>query len=184
MTAIQAEWTQWIDEHPEVNTPSLSNEAREYLYEMSQNRVLTERMSWDHVMMKLADTISFRSPDAQTRVGAVIVNKDHRILGMGYNGWMPGIDDTLIPNIRPLKYNFVIHAELNAILNCEHRPINGTLYCTHRPCPHCFHCIVTAGITELVYTNKVVVGEQSKDVDWETSCFLARHKITVRAMVP
>ncbi len=184
MREKRSEMTTTLDEHPEVNGPELSCEAREYLYAMSQNHVPHERPCWDDVMIRLAETIALRSPDAQTRVGAVIVNKDHRILGMGYNGWMPGIDDTLIPNIRPLKYNFVIHAELNAILNCEHRPINGTLYCTHRPCPHCFHCIVTAGITELVYSKRVVVGEQSKDVDWETSCFLARHKITVRALVP
>merc|ERR1719394_268984 len=45
-----------------------------------------------------------RSKDPATQVGACIVNKDKKIVGIGYNG---------LEN----KYMYVCHAEMNAILN-------------------------------------------------------------------
>ena len=157
-------------------------EVREYIERMSWHHVEHTRPCWDIVFMRIAYDISCRSPDAQTQVGAVIVNPTKHIVGVGYNGWMPGIDDAVIPNTRPHKHDWVIHAELNAILNCEHRPHNATLYCTHQPCLHCFSAIVVAGITELVYVDSGTTNTQDKQIEWETAKYLVKDRLLVRTL--
>lgn len=147
---------------------------------MLSHHVPHQRASWDNTFLQIANEIAKRSPDAQTQVGAVIVSDQRHILGVGYNGWMPGIDDSIMPNIRPYKYRFVLHAEENAIYNCEHRPRGATLYCTHKPCLHCFCAIVTTGISELVYPEGRLVHGNPENAEWEVAEFLAKHLITIR----
>jgi dCMP deaminase len=165
-----------------VNHNDAPQEVREYIAQMSQYHVENQRPCWDITFMNIAHEIAKRSPDTQTKVGAVIVNAAKHIISVGYNGWMPGIDDDVIPNIRPYKHDWVIHAELNAILNCEHRPHNATLYCTHQPCIHCFSAIVVAGITELVYIDSSTTNTQDKKIEWKTAKYLVKDKISIRKL--
>ena len=79
-------------------------------------------LSWDEYFMSMAHLSAKRSKDPNTQVGACIVNKDKRVVGLGYNGFPMGCDDELFPWQRDgqylqTKYPFVVHAELNAILN-------------------------------------------------------------------
>lgn len=157
---------------------------------MSQGNIPYDRPSWDETFLQLACDIARRSPDAQTQVGAVIVDSNKHILSVGYNGWMPGIDDSLIPNTRPGKYRWSIHAELNAIFNCEHKPRGATLYSTCRPCvgsaeyPGCFQHCVAVGIAEVVYIeNSTTHMSASNDALWEVAVWLAKDKIKVRSVV-
>ena len=174
---------QWLKEHPEVVKAGLSQLAIELLYEMSLNHVSHDRQSFQDTWLQIAHDIRMRSPDAETQVGAVIVSHKQHVLSVGYNGWMAGVDDSMIPNIRPMKHTWVIHAELNAILNCEHRPVGATLYCTHQPCLPCFFDCVAAGIAELVYVNdRVTTNTLDKDTEWELALFLSRNKIKVRGV--
>jgi dCMP deaminase len=174
---------EWLDDHPEIRNAGLSQAAVERLFEMSQSHVPHDRPSWDETFLQIACDIAKRSPDAQTPVGAVIVDTNKHIMSVGYNGWMPGIDDDLIPNVRPHKHDWVIHAELNALLNCEVRPRGATLYCTHQPCLPCFYDCVAARIGELVYIrDSSTTNTQDKDVDWEVALFLTRKRIKVRSV--
>ena len=43
-------------------------------------------ISWDEYFMGLAHLSAKRSKDPSTQVGAVIVNEEKRIVGIGYNG--------------------------------------------------------------------------------------------------
>ncbi len=177
------EITGWLNEHPEVVKAGLSQAATEMLFEMSQNHVAHERPTFAEVWLQEAYEVSQRSPDAQTQVGAVIISSANRPISQGYNGWMGGIDDSLMPNIRPMKHTWVIHAELNALLNCEHRPSGATLYCTHQPCLNCFFACVQAGISEVVYTNdSSTTNTEEAQVEWEIAQFLVRDKIKVRGV--
>lgn len=101
--------------------------------------------------MRIADVVSTRSPDPDTKHGAVIADQHHRILGVGYNGFPRGGPDHEYPTTRPDKYPYMVHAELNAILNCHARPEGATLYVTGRPCPECMKAIIQAGIDGVVY---------------------------------
>ncbi len=172
-----------MNEHPEVAKAELSQQAIELLCRMSESHIEYKRPSFEDTWLQIAYEVSKRSPDAETQVGAVIVSNTNHILSVGYNGWMPGIDDSLIPNIRPGKHDWVIHAELNAILNCEHRPRKATLYCTHQPCLRCFSNCVAACISEVVYiNNSSTTNTKHNATEWEVAKFLTRNKIKVRGV--
>lgn len=116
-----------------------------------------EKIPWDHTFLLEALSWSKRSHDAQTQHGCVIV-KDKRILSTGYNGFIRDIDDTMLPNLRPYKYDFFIHAEQNAILNCTKHGVStdgSTVYVTAHPCVTCFQMLWQAGIARIVYSNFV-----------------------------
>lgn len=109
------------------------------------------RPSWDEYFILIAQAVASRSHDAETQVGAVIVDENHRILSTGYNGFPPGCDDHNLPNLRPDKYPYMVHAELNAIASSRQDLRNATLYSTYSPCGECAKAIVTAGIKRVVY---------------------------------
>jgi dCMP deaminase len=174
---------EWLQDHPEIASAGLSQQAVELLYEMSQNHVPHERPTFTDVWLQEAYEISKRSPDAETQVGAVIVSAANHIMSVGYNGWMAEVDDSLMPNIRPMKHTWVIHAELNAILNCEVRPRGATLYCTHQPCLDCFFACAATRIAEVVYINdSSTTNTAEKDAEWEVAQFLVRNRIKVRGV--
>lgn len=113
-----------------------------------------------NVYMAMAKLISKRSKDPNTQVGAIIVSKDDRILSVGYNGFPNGCSDDEFPWTRSAKheydtkYPYVVHAELNAILNFrgDNKAFEGsTLYVTLFPCHECAKAIIQSGITRLVY---------------------------------
>lgn len=110
-----------------------------------------KRPDRDTNFLQIARVIADRSHDAETQVGCVIVGTDHRILSTGYNGFPPGFPDDELPNTRPEKYPYMVHAEANAIASAYHRDLRGaTMYTTHTPCGDCVKLILTAGIKRLV----------------------------------
>lgn len=114
-------------------------------------------LSWDEYFMGIAVLSSMRSKDPSTQVGACLVDRDKKILSMGYNGMPKCCDDDVYPWDRdgsPLesKYYFVCHAELNAILNCHGGSVKDAIcYTTLFPCNECAKAIIQSGITEVVY---------------------------------
>ncbi len=49
------------------------------------------------------------------------------------------------------KYAFVVHAELNAILNSKRNLENCTIYVSLFPCNECAKAIIQSGIKRIVY---------------------------------
>ena len=96
-----------------------------------------------------------RSKDPNTQVGACIVDQNNVILTTGYNGFPKGCSDDEFPWNREgeiTKYPFVVHAELNAILNASGKSLRGSrLYVALFPCNECAKAIIQAGISEVVY---------------------------------
>lgn len=113
-------------------------------------------ISWDEYFMGLAHLSAKRSKDPSTQVGAVIVNEEKRIVGIGYNGMPYGCEDDAFPWSREgdfldTKYPYVVHAELNAILNSIQKLKNCTLYVSLFPCNECAKAIIQSGIRKIVY---------------------------------
>ena len=114
-------------------------------------------ISWDQYFMGVALLSAQRSKDPNTQVGACIVNSEHRIVGVGYNGFPAGCGDDSLPWDREgeyldTKYPFVVHAELNAILNYRGGSLEGAkLYVSLFPCNECAKAIIQAGIKTVVY---------------------------------
>ena len=114
-------------------------------------------ISWDEYFMGVALLAAERSKDPSTQVGACIVDKDNRILSTGYNGFPHGCSDDEFPWNRDealgeTKYQFVVHAELNAILNASGKSLSGArVYVGLFPCNECAKAIIQAGIKEVIY---------------------------------
>ena len=98
-----------------------------------------------------------RSKDPSTQVGACIVDATNRILSTGYNGFPKGCSDDEFPwnrdeNDGETKYPFVVHAELNAILNNRGKSLaDSKIYVALFPCHECAKAIIQAGITEVIF---------------------------------
>ena len=114
-------------------------------------------ISWDEYFMGVAVLAAMRSKDPSTQVGACIVDNENRILSTGYNGFPSGCSDDEFPWEREggfgdTKYPFVVHAELNAILNARGKNLTGSrIYVALFPCNECAKAIIQAGIKEVVY---------------------------------
>lgn len=113
-------------------------------------------LDWDSYFMAMAHLSAKRSKDPNTKVGAVIVDDNHHIVGMGYNGFPVGCSDQEYPWSREgeycdTKYPYVVHAELNAILNSIKNLHGCTLYVSLFPCNECAKAIIQSGIRKIVY---------------------------------
>jgi dCMP deaminase len=98
-----------------------------------------------------------RSKDPNTNVGAVIVDDSRSVVSTGYNGFAPGVRDTEGRWQRPMKYEFVVHAEANAIAQAARsgRATRDTIiFVTHFPCKDCAKLIIAAGIKHIVVDAK------------------------------
>ena len=122
-------------------------------------------LNWDEYFMSLAHLSAVRSKDPSTQVGAVIVDSNNRVVGLGYNGFPRGCDDNKFPWEREgeyldTKYAYVVHAELNAILNANKLIENCRLYVSLFPCNECSKAIIQSGIKEIIYES-----DKYKDLD-------------------
>ncbi len=114
-------------------------------------------ISWDEYFMGVALLAAQRSKDPSTQVGACIVDENNRILSTGYNGFPKGCSDDDFPwnrdeSLGETKYQFVVHAELNAILNTRGKSLVGSrVYVGLFPCNECAKSIIQAGIREVIY---------------------------------
>lgn len=118
----------------------------------------TDYISWDQYFMGMAFLACERSKDPATQTGAVIVDKDNLVLSVGYNGFPTGCSDEQFPwlddtkDVLNNKHFYVVHSELNAILNAMGRDLRGAkLYVTLFPCNECAKAIIQAGIKTIVY---------------------------------
>lgn len=121
---------------------------------MSKKRL--DVLTWDEYFMSVAHLSALESKDPNTQVGACIVNEDNIILGIGYNGLPKGCSDDIFPwgnvgDTLETKYAFVVHAELNAILNAQASVKNSSIYVSLFPCNECAKAIIQSGIKTIVY---------------------------------
>ena len=113
--------------------------------------------------MSIAVISSMRSKDPKRQVGAVIVDDNNRVLSIGYNGFPNHCKDNDFPwndtsegstdeDKVNIKDFYVVHAELNAILNYKGESLkDSTIYTTLVPCNECIKAIIQAGIKKIIY---------------------------------
>lgn len=123
-------------------------------------------INWDKYFMGVSILSAMRSKDPNTQVGACIVNKRKRIVGIGYNGLPYGCDDDSFPwsntgSFLDAKYPYVVHAEANAILNSITDLSDCTIYTSLFPCHECVKLIIQSGIKEIVYCSDKYNGTDS-----------------------
>lgn len=137
---------------------------------MSNHQSLPDK--WHHRFLELATLIASWSKDPSRGVGAVIVSPSKQIISTGFNGLPQGIADHPDRLQRPVKYDLICHAELNAIVQCARNgasPIGCTLYSSFSPCVQCSLAIIQAGVAEVI-THESAPGDEH----WQRSLELAR----------
>ena len=107
---------------------------------------------WDKRFLELAKQVSTWSKDPSTKVGAVIVRPDNSVCSVGYNGFAKGIVDSPERYAdRDLKYELIVHAEMNA-KEFAREPVHGYTLYSHpfMPCTRCTGPLINAGIKRIV----------------------------------
>lgn len=112
-------------------------------------------LKWNKRFLHLAQHISTWSLDPSTKIGAVVVDpKTKNILSVGYNGFPKGVNDDDRYENREIKYQLVVHAEMNAIYNAT---LNGVslmgseLFVYGLPiCADCARGVVQVGVKKVV----------------------------------
>ena len=110
---------------------------------------------WDEQFMHDVYWWSLRSKDPRTKIGAVLVRWEDKIpISMAYNSFSRKVNDNVpLRWERPEKYEWVTHAEENAVLNCARRgdsSMGTVMYTQGIPCTRCADAVVQGGIVEVV----------------------------------
>lgn len=122
------------------------------------------RPNWDETWLAVALVLSERSVCVRAQVGAVIVDKQNRVVSTGYNGQPAGIQPgESCQQWCPRSYKkeqqldkeygdcFSIHAEMNALMYGDRsRYEGGTLYVTSACCWNCGKAVANSGIKRIV----------------------------------
>jgi len=136
---------------------------------------MDKEQKYQHLYMDIANRVSKMSYAVKLKVGAII-EKDGRIISLGWNGTPSGWDNCCeykqeipsLTNILPQRdmdntslneYKLVtkpevLHAERNALdkLARSHESgLGAIMYCTHSPCLECAKSILGSGIKKLIY---------------------------------
>lgn len=114
-------------------------------------------MNWYEFFMRHVYLAASKSKDPRTKIGAILV-KDNTVISEGYNGFPRGVQDlNKRYTSRKTKYNYVVHAEHNVILNCARNGISTlgtTLYTQGIPCKECAKAIIQTGV-KLIITHSL-----------------------------
>lgn len=107
---------------------------------------------WDSWFLEMAKHTASASKDPSTKVGAVIVDSSRRIISMGFNGFPRGVIDSHARlNNRDLKYQIVVHAEINCLIFAKQDLTGCTIYTwPFLSCSTCTSAIINSGIKRIV----------------------------------
>lgn len=115
------------------------------------------------------------SDDPQTKIAALLVNPQNQIIGQGANCLPQGVHAHAERLQRPGKYNYLIHAEQNAIANAAfngHATANSTMYCPWAACTACARLIIQAGVRKvIVHKDLLSKGHWQAEIDMSLKMF-------------
>lgn len=134
---------------------------------------------WDERFLGISRNISSWSKDPSTKVGALAVDIERKMIAQGYNGFPKGCDDSdqFYAN-RESKYARVIHAETNIICNACNSRVglhNSTIYIYGMyPCPECVKLLAQVHVVRIVFQLGETQNLDKWKGDFETSKSLMR----------
>lgn len=114
--------------------------------------------------MEIAITASKRSEDPHKKVGACTLDKNGRVLGVGYNGIRSGQSKS--ENFwldRENRRKYIIHAEVNALSNLDITKA-WLLAVTLLPCSSCANLIASSNISKVLYLEEYEKDDQAKQI--------------------
>lgn len=112
-------------------------------------------LQWMEYFMTLAKNVSEMSKDPSHKIGAVIVDKNKRIVSTGFNGFARNIIDSEERlNNKEIKRKLTLHAEENAVSFAKRDLSDCDIYVYgYPPCTHCTSLLIQSGIKCIYYRN-------------------------------
>lgn len=132
----------------------------------------SSELGWHRYHIGAAMHAATKSKDPSTKVGCVLVGPDNEPLTTGFNGFPRGVREVSDERVmtpdgetsyaldparweRPAKYQFVEHAERNAIFNAARHGAalrGATAYLNYAPCPctDCARALIQVGVVRIV----------------------------------
>ena len=128
---------------------------------------------WDTRFCELARFVSEWSKDPSAKVGAVVYCRRGGDVSIGYNGFPMDVEDSVERlTDKDTKLEFIVHAELNALLAAGSRAYGSTLFVWGKPiCARCAGSIIQAGVKRVV---ALTPKEGDSDSKWDKSGQLAK----------
>ena len=125
---------------------------------------------WDQRFLRIAREVATWSKDPSTQVGACIARGNRTLASVGYNGFARGVaDHPERYEKRETKYEMIVHAEVNALINAPEDLSEATLYVTPLPpCARCAGQIIQRGI------KRIVIDRRKVSAEWERNFELAK----------
>jgi len=121
------------------------------------------RLDWTQYFMQLAFNVATRSTCIRRQVGVVASDKNHNLIGTGYNGAPSKMKHCTektcirklknIPSGHQLDICKAIHAEQNLVIRHGLELEGATVYCTTRPCTTCTKLLIGCRVQEIVWEN-------------------------------
>ena len=123
---------------------------------------------WDRRFCELAEFVSKWSKDPDAKVGAVVFSKAGGNISIGYNGFPMGVEDSAERLLnKKIKLEFIVHAEINALIAAASRTEGSTIFVWGKPiCARCAGPIIQAGVARVVALSPESSGPESK---WKQS---------------
>lgn len=122
------------------------------------------RISFEDMAIEIAIIASKRSEDPHKKVGACVLDKDGKVLGVGYNGIRKKqTKSDEFWSDRDNRRKYIIHAEVNALSNVDTAKAN-LLAVTLLPCTSCANFIASHNIEKVIYIEEYDKDPQSKDI--------------------
>lgn len=123
------------------------------------------RKSFIDCAIDTAKIWSERSEDPYKKVGVCILNKDGRVLSIGYNGLLPKFqtNDSFFED-RDNRRKYMIHAETNALSLIKRGDEPYLLASTLLPCPSCATNIIAYGIKSVIYLEDYEKDTSAKEI--------------------
>jgi dCMP deaminase len=154
----------------------------------------TKRLSWDETFMNLASIVAKRTACKFHEAAVVFVDKNHRIISLGYNGPTAGDHHCMEvgcakvdgdPKTKKLSRCRGAHAEINGIINAQDptRLRGAIAYSLLFPCYDCMKAFNNAGIEEIVYATeyqRIQTGGEKKEEENEARELAQRVGIKIR----
>lgn len=133
---------------------------------------IAARMQPAEWALRIAETVALRADCTRRQVGAVVLDVDRRVIGVGYNGAAPGepgclteagcprgalTHEELPPDSAYTGHGVAapctaIHAEENALMYSDPvRRKGGTMAVSAPPCPGCKRLLMGSGLSRVFW---------------------------------
>ena len=130
-----------------------------------------DRVSKDAYFINMAKLVATRGTCARRKVGCVLVNELGHVMATGYNG-VPKGHAHCIDNPCPganlasgcgLDACEAVHAEINALIQCQDTFKIHTAYVTASPCVQCIKALCNTSLKRIVFEEEYPNSQTAKE---------------------